>query len=488
MPFQFILPATPIAPTEAINTATDFARFFAAGSRPASDWAVGAELELIGFTADTLERLGPQQIQAVIRGFDDQISRRVVEHGYVTEALLDDAAPRRRVAAGKEEAYDQGTTVDAATRRRVAASPLGRLTLEPGGQVEFSGAPQASLVEIERGLRQFTGRLAEIAAVEKLIFVTLGFDPLRQSEEQRWIPKARYQIMRPYLKERGARAWDMMCRTAAIQVNLDYSNLEDLARKFQLATRLAPVAAAMFANSPFENGKLSGYKSTRYRAWLDTDPDRTGPSPVGLGDDFSIERFVDYVAGVPMFFVRREGDYIDLAGHSFGEYLAGCGCPMTPIFQDFTDHLTTIFTEARLKPHIEQRSMDCGSTEMVMAAMAFWKGLMYDQAALEEAMRLAPRLTRGEYAALQLDVARRGLDASIKNLPLIAIAGEAIEIARAGLQRIAAAETPYLDLLEERVTRERLTNADILIRNFEGAWHGDIRKAIAHTAIQDFGF
>src|SRR5581483_6661880 len=257
MPFQFILPATPIAPTEALNTATDFARFFAAGSRPASDWAVGAELELIGFTADTLERLGPQQVQAVIRGFDDQISRRVIEHGYVTEALLDAAAPRRRVAA----------------------SPLGRLTLEPGGQVEFSGAAQASLIEIERGLRQFTGRLAEIAAVEKLIFVTLGFDPLRQSEEQRWIPKARYQIMRPYLKERGARAWDMMCRTAAIQVNLDYSDFEDLARKFQLATRLAPVAAAMFANSPFENGKLSGYKSTRYRAWLDTDPDRTGPSP-----------------------------------------------------------------------------------------------------------------------------------------------------------------------------------------------------------------
>ncbi|MFL6276960.1 MAG: glutamate--cysteine ligase [Blastocatellia bacterium] len=451
MPFQFILPATPIAPTEAINTATDFARFFAAGSRPASDWAVGAELELIGFTSDTLERLGPQQVQAVIRGFDDQISRRIIEHGYVTEALLDDAA---------------------------------RLTLEPGGQVEFSGAPQPSLIEIERGLRQFTGRLAEIAAAENLLFVTLGFDPLRQSEEQRWVPKARYQIMRPYLKERGARAWDMMCRTAAIQVNLDYSDLEDLANKFQLATRLAPVAAAMFANSPFENGKLSGYKSTRYRAWLDTDPDRTGPSPVGLGDDFSIERFIDYVAGVPMFFVRREGDYIDVAGHSFSEYLAGCGCPMTPIFQDFTDHLTTIFTEARLKPHIEQRSMDCGSIEMVMAAMAFWKGLMYDHAALEEAMRLAPGLTRGEYAALQLDVARRGLDASIKNLPLIAIAGEAIEIARAGLQRIATAETPYLDLLEERVTRERLTNADILIRNFEGAWHGDIRKAIADCGLR----
>jgi len=451
MPFQFILPAIPIAPTEAINTTTDFARYFAAGSRPVSAWALGVEQELIGFTAGTLERLGPQEVQAIIRGFADQASRQVVEHGYVTEAALRNTD---------------------------------RLTLEPGGQVEFSGAPHASLAEIERGLRQFTDRLAEIAAAEKVIFVTLGFDPLRRIEEQRWIPKARYQIMRPYLKQRGARAWDMMCRTAAIQVNLDYSDLEDLGRKFQLATRLAPVAAAMFANSPFENGKLSGYKSTRYRAWLDTDPDRTGPSPAALVDDFSIERFMEYVAGVPMFFVRRDENYIDLAGHSFSEYLTGCGCPMTPIFQDFTDHLTTIFTEARLKPHIEQRSMDCGSVEMVMAALAFWKGLLYDRAALQEALRLAPKFAPGQYAQLQLDVARRGLEAVINDVPVATIAGQTIQIARAGLQRIAADELHHLDLLEERVTRERLTNADILIRNFEGAWHGDIRKVIADCGLR----
>jgi glutamate--cysteine ligase len=290
--------------------------------------------------------------------------------------------------------------------------------------------------------------------------------------------------MRPYLKKRGARAWDMMCRTAAIQANLDYGDLEDLARKFQLATRLAPIAAAMFANSPFEDGKLSGYKSTRYRAWLDTDPDRTGPAPVALEGQFTVERFLDYLADVPMLFVRREEDYIDLAGHSFGEYLTGCGCPMTPIFQDFTDHLTTIFTEARLKPHVEQRSMDCGSVEVAMAAMAFWKGLMYDRAALGQALALAPRLTREQYAELQLDVARRGLDASAHNVSVARLAADAIAVARAGLRRIAGDETHYLDLLEDRVTRERLTSADILIRNFEGAWHGDIRKVIGHAAIR----
>jgi len=478
MPFILNLPATSIPPTEAINTATDFARFFAARGKPPGAWVVGVELELFGFTGDTLERIGPRQVQAIINGFADQITSRVVENGYVTEANL---GVRGQGSGAREEPKP-------APGPQHPTPTMGRLTLEPGGQVEFSGTPHASLHEVERGLRQFAGRLAEIAASQNVIFIALGFDPLRRIEEQRWIPKARYDIMRPYLKKRGARAWDMMCRTAAIQANLDYSDLEDLARKFALATRLAPVAAAMFANSPFENGKLSGYKSTRYRAWLDTDPDRTGPAPLGLDGEFTVERFLDYIAGVPMLFVRRNESYIDLTGHSFGEYLAGCGCPMTPIFQDFTDHLSTIFTEARLKPHVEQRSMDCGSIEMAMAAMAFWKGLMYDRAALAEALRLAPKLTREQYAKFQLDVARHGLEATIQNVPLTALATEAIQIARAGLQHIAASETGYLDLLEERVTRQQISNADILIRNFEGTWHGDIRKAMKHMKISGFGF
>jgi glutamate--cysteine ligase len=471
MPFILNLPATPIPPAEIINTATDFARFFAAKGKPASAWAVGVELEMFGFTGDRLERIGPSQVQAIINGFADQITSRVVENGYVTEADLE--VRGRGPGAGEEQK---------------PARAMGRLTLEPGGQVEFSGTPHASLIEVERGLRQFAKRLTEIAATQNVIFIALGFDPLRRIDEQRWISKARYRIMRPYLQKRGARAWDMMCRTAAIQANLDYSNLEDLARKFALATRLAPVAAAMFANSPFENGKLSGYKSTRYRAWLDTDPDRTGPAPVALEEEFSVKRYLDYVAGVPMLFVRRDESYIDLAGHSFGEYLAGCGCPMTPIFQDFTDHLSTIFTEARLKPHVEQRSMDCGSIEMAMAAMAFWKGLMYDGTALDEALQLAPQLTREQYGACQLDVARHGLATTIKNVPLAALATEALQIARAGLQCIAADEAHYLDLLDERVTREQVSNADILIRNFEGAWHGDIRKVMKHTKILESGF
>jgi glutamate--cysteine ligase len=480
MPFILNLAAKSVTSTEVINSATDFTGFFTAKSKPARDWAIGVELELFGFTRDTLERITPGQVQSVINGFADQTISRAVENGYITEAVL---AARGQRPEAEPGARGRGPGAGEGNRQ---APTLGRLTLEPGGQIEFSGAHHLSLAEIERSLREYVRRLVEIADEQNIIFVAVGFDPLRGIEEQHWIPKARYDLMRPYLITRGTRAWDMMCRTAAIQANFDYSSLEDLAKKFTLATRLAPAAAAMFANSPFENGRLSGYKSTRYRAWLDTDPDRTGPSPVALEGAFTVERFVDYVAQVPMLFVRRDEGYIDVTGHSFNEYLAGCGCPTTPIFQDFTDHLTTIFTEARLKPHIEQRSMDCGSVEMTMAALAFWKGLMYDATALNEALQLAPELTQAEYAEFQLEVARHGLKASIREIPIQALAAEMLRIARAGLQRIAADETPYLDLLDERVIREQVSNADILIRNFEGAWHGDIRQAINHLKILDF--
>lgn len=466
MRFGPIIFSKSIAPTDAINARTDFARYFAQRGKPATEWAVGAEIELFGFTRDGLERINPDQVQAVIKGFEPETISRVTEDGYVTEANLG--------------ARDHGPDADPAFSQ---ASAAGRITLEPGGQVEFSGAPALSLVEIEHALSGYAKRLVEIGEENRIIFVAAGFDPLRRIEEQKWIPKRRYEIMRPYLETRGARAWDMMCRTAAIQVNLDYSDIADLAKKFALATRLAPVAAAIFANSPFENGKLSGYKSTRYRVWLDTDPDRTGPSPVALEDNFTIERFVDYVSAVPMFFVRRADEYIDVAGHSFSEYLAGCGCPMTPILSDFTDHLTTIFTEARLKPHIEQRSMDCGSTRMTMAALAFWKGLMYAPEMLDRALRIAPKMNRDEYRELQLEVARRGLEAEIKGTPVLTLAEEAIGLARAGLDAIAPGESRYLDPLDELVRGERASAADILIRNFQGSWHGRIQKAIDYLRI-----
>ena len=455
MPFNPFMPSVHFGPTDIIDRASDFARFFADSGKPESEWAVGVEVELFGFTRETLQRITPPQVQTVIDGFGSQIVNQIDENGYVTEATL--ASP-----AGEQE---------------------GRLTLEPGGQIEFSGAHRRSLVEIERELRGFLGQLSAIGEANGIVFIASGFDPVRSITDQSWIAKRRYEIMRPYLKTRGRRAWDMMTRTAATQVNLDYRDLEDLARKFALANRLAPIAAAVFANSPFQEGKLSGYKSTRYAAWLETDPDRTGPFPLALDDGFSIPRFIDEVSAVPMFFVRRDGQYIDYSGHSFGEYLGHCSCPETPIFQDFTDHLSTIFTEARLKPHIEQRSIDSGSLEMVMAALAFWKGLMYDGEALGAALKLLPRMTREEFLELQSEVARHGLDAKLRGDPVIKVAEASIEIARSGLERVAPAETGYLDVLDQLVIRERICPADILIRNFTGSWNGDIRKVIEHSQV-----
>ena len=446
-------PSRPPRPTDSIGPASDFSHYFVKAAKPESLWATGPELELFGFTGDTLERIGGEQVQAVIKGFAPDTVASETEDGLLIEATL--------------------------------AEPSGahsRITIEPGGQIEFSGAHYAALADVERSLSRYVDRLSEIGEANGIIFVAAGFDPVRSLEEQKWVSKQRYRIMRPYLRSRGARAWDMMARTAAIQVNLDYGDLDDLAKKFALANRLGPVVAAIFANSPLVEGKLSGYKSTRYAVWLETDPDRTGLSPAAIEGEFSIEQFIAYIGRVPMLFIRREGQYIDMAGSSFTQFIRnGAGRPA--IFQDFTDHLSTVFTEARLKPHIEQRSMDCGNRERVMAALALWKGLMYDRDSLERALAIAPRLGGADFARLQLEVARHGLEAKMGSLSVSDLAVSVLEIARAGLTSIAPDEARYLDVLDEQVIKERVCPADILIRNFHGSWQKDARKAVEYLRM-----
>jgi glutamate--cysteine ligase len=441
-------------PTDPINTDTDFTPYFIENGKPAKAWAIGPEIEVFGFTRDRLERLSPEQIQEVIQGLSHEFTfvSQKAEDGFVIEAEIN-------------------------------LSFGGRLTLEPGGQLELSVAPHQSLHEINSVLNRYFASLNDIGERLGIIFLTAGFDPVRKLDEQQWIPKRRYEIMRPYLASRGRKAWDMMCRTAAIQVNLDYSDLEDLAKKFTVASRLAPIAAAIFANSPFLEGQLSGYKSLRYAAWLETDAHRTGASPCALDGDFSIARFINYLKQVPMLFIRREDDYVNLAGYDFNQFLA-CGArEQVPVWQDFTDHLSTIFTEARLKPYLEQRSMDCGQSEWIMAAMAFWKGLLYDPFVLHQAMEVLPNINNQDYALLQLEVARHGLQAKWQGRFISDLAREAVELARAGLQNLAPDEARYLNILEQYTLRERICPADILIKNFSGRWHGDIRKAVDYLQV-----
>ena len=422
------------------------------GGKPTAEWRCGAEFELFGYDrARGLERIGAAEVQQVMAGF----------------------APSSR-----DLVYEGGTLVE------VNDGQMNRLTVEPGGQVEFSGAPHRSLKDVERELRRYLARLSEVAEANRLAFLAVGFDPLRSIEEQRWFPKMRYEVMRPYLASRGSRAWDMMCRTCSVQTNLDYGDAEDLRKKFLVGNRLAPVVTAIFANSPFENGRPSGYKSTRAAAWLDTDPDRTGPAPPALRDDFRPADYVAYALDVPMIFAQRGGLYVGaVAGLRFREFLEGGRGGLSPLFGDWADHLTTIFTDARLKQHIELRGADANDLETSLALHALWKGLLYDEHALDEALRLAPRLKAADALLLRERVARDGLDARHAGVDVLRLAREVVTLATEGLQRVAPEEVAYLDVLSERVVKEGVCPADILLRNWEGSWHGSIEHAFEHLRV-----
>jgi glutamate--cysteine ligase len=427
-----------------------FVEYLQEGAKPREEWRCGVEVEFFGFEASTLERINPAQV----------------------EAILGSVAPLEAVK------YENGTAVESTLRNGA------RLTVEPGGQVEFSSFPRTDLIEIEHDLSTFLAQLREIGAALNIVFVGAGFDPLTGIYEQRWFPKQRYEVMKPYMAKQGRRAWDMMCRTCAIQVNLDYESEADLAKKYLVGNRLAPIVTAMFANSPFEGFAPSGYKSTRAAAWLETDDDRSGVSPLAFEEGFSFERFVEYAFNVPMLFVRRGDLYLDdVTGIAFGKFLNGAVRNLRPVLDDWTDHLSTIFTEARLKQYVELRCMDSGSVENALAAQALWKGLLYDGDTLDEALRHAPRLSQGEWRELQASVARDALGARACGVNVLGLAKDVIGLARQGLRRIAPEELRYLDWLEQLVCVDEICPADILLRNWTGSWHGSVREVIRYLRV-----
>jgi len=440
--------------TDAVSkeSAALFAENLRRGAKPRAEWVCGVEFELIGYDrARDYARLDASQVQRVLAGFAPSSNDLVYEGGVIVET---------------------------------GVGQMNRLTVEPGGQIEFSGAPQRSLRDVERELRRFLARLHEIAEAERYAFLAVGFDPLRSIGEQHWFPKQRYDVMRPYLAARGERAWDMMTRTAATQSNLDYAGPEDLAKKFLVANRLAPVVTAMFANSPFEGGRPSGYKSTRAAVWLRTDPARSGLAPPALVDEFTPESFVDYVLNVPVIFVQRDGRYLGApSGMKFGDFLERGYDGISPVFGDWADHLTTIFTDARLKQHIELRSADCNDLQMTVAFQALWQGLLYDPDALDEAFRLAPRLAHADALALREQVARDGLAARTAGVDVLGMARDVVRLAAEGLQTSAPQEVAYLDVLRRQVVEEGVSPADVLLRQWHGAWVGSAARLVDHLRI-----
>lgn len=433
--------------------------YMESGCKPRVDWRIGTEHEKFAYDLETLRPLayeGEKGIAAVLEGF-------------------------RRF--GWQPVTEDGKTI-ALTRDG------GSITLEPGGQIELSGAPLGDLHETCREVHTHLGEAKEIGEELGIAMMGMGFLPKWTREDMPWMPKARYDIMRRYMPTKGDLGLDMMLRTCTVQVNLDFASETCMMRKFRVGLALQPLATALFANSPFTGGQPNGYLSYRSQIWTDTDPDRCGILPFVFEDGFGFERYVDYMLDVPMYFVRRDGNYIDAAGQSFRDFLAGelpALLGEKPHMSDWEDHLTTVFPEVRLKHFLEMRGADGGPWARLCAFSALWVGLLYDRAAMDAAYDLIKDWTAQDHARLRAEVPRDGLATQIGNRALLGLAGDVLEIARAGLASRAITdakgrdETQYLEPLLETVASGR-TPAEEWLDAFTNRWDGRIEPLFTENA------
>jgi glutamate--cysteine ligase len=404
--------------------------------------------------------------------------------------LAYDTAPGIRQILEGLQAYGWEPITEGANIIALKKADGSSVTLEPGGQFELSGAP---LKTIHQTCDEVHAHLAEVKTVCQEIgagMCGVGFIPKWRRDEIPWMPKGRYKIMRDYMPKKGSLGHDMMLRTATVQVNLDFESEADMVQKMRIAIALQPVATALFANSPFTEGKPNGFLSYRSHIWTDTDPDRSGMLPFVFEDGFGFERWADYVLDVPMYFVYRDGAYIDVAGHSFRDFMAGRLAGLEgqyPSLQDWEDHMTTPFPEVRLKRFIEMRGADGGQWSRLCALPALWVGLIYDSTAQDAAWQLVKDWSIEEMQTLRDNVPRMGLKTPFRTGTLQDIAKQTVAIAHDGLRRRAVAggqkkdETAFLDTLME-IAESGITPAERLLEKFENEWHGEIGRVYDETA------
>jgi glutamate--cysteine ligase len=372
------------------------------------------------------------------------------------------------------------------------SGPDGTVSLEPAGQFELSGA---ALDNIHQTCAEAGRHLSQIKAVgDKLDlgFLGLGMWPDKRRDELPIMPKGRYGIMLDYMPKKGNLGLDMMLRTCTIQVNLDYSSEADMAQKFRVGLALQPLATALFANSPFTEGKPNGFLSFRSHIWSDTDPDRTGMLPFVFEDGFGYERYRDYALDVPMYFVYRDGKYLDASGLSFRDFLNGKLSILPgekPTIDDWNDHLSTIFPEVRLKSFLEMRGADGGQWARICALPALWVGLLYDQSALDAAWDLVKDWTLEERETLRDTVPKLGLQTAVPGgRKLGDIASQVLDIATSGLSARARLngsgdnETGFLDPLREIVATGK-TPADRMLERYHGDWGEDVSRVYAEESF-----
>jgi glutamate--cysteine ligase len=438
-----------------ITSVRQLAEYVAGGAKPREAWRIGTEHEKFAFRRSDLTpppHDSPDGIRALLEG---------------------------HVARGWEPTLDNGNVIG-------LKQGSANISLEPGGQFELSGAPLATLHETKTEL---DAHLAEAKAVGEALglgFLPHGFHPLARREDMPWMPKSRYAIMRRYMPKKGNLGLDMMLRTCTVQVNLDVLDEADMVEKFRVSLALQPIAVALFANSPFTEGRPNGFRSARANTWTDTDPDRCGIPPVVFEQGFGFERYVEWVLDVPMYFVYRNGRYIDVAGRSFRDFIAGRlrdeteGAVAT--IGDFADHLTTVFTEVRMKRYLEMRGADSGPPEMLMALPALWVGLLYDKGAQSEAAALIRDHACQEWQTLHRDVPRHGLATPFCDGTALSLAREMVAIAKRGLVARGLGEESYLAPLEEIAATGR-SLADHWLERCAKAWGGDVSRIFAEGAL-----
>ena len=358
----------------------------------------------------------------------------------------------------------------------------GSVTLEPGGQLELSGAPLVNLHQTCAETGRHLRHMRAVTTALGLGMLGIGYQPKWGRDDIPWMPKGRYKIMRNYMPKVGRFGLDMMLRSCTVQVNLDYANEVDMRRKFRTSLALQPVATALFANSPFRDGKPSGLLSTRAEAWTDTDNARCGVPACVFDTAFGYEQWIDYILDVPMYFLHRGEDYIDVAGQFFRDYLASrlAGFEgMPPNMADFEDHITTAFPEVRLKQFIEMRGADSGPWANICALPALWVGILYDDEALAEAEALSAHITADDVMNARLSVATNGLSGQLAGADVYHLADRLLEIATAGLRRRGICddggndETGFLQPLKT-IIETRKTPAEVILDLYSQDWDGEI--------------
>ena len=438
-----------------IQSKEDLIKPFQNGEKKPSDFKIGTEHEKFVFHIDTLKPVsfsGKSSIENLL----------IALKKYGWESILEDG---NTIGLSRDKSLGGGT-----------------ITLEPAGQLELSGAPLTNIHETFNELDEHRSQISKEGSNLGLGFLGAGLTPDWSFDEMPIMPKSRYQIMKNYMPKKGNLGLDMMFRSTTIQVNLDYSSESDMIKKFKVSLALQPIATALFANSPFLDGNLTGYNSFRSHIWTDTDPDRTGMLPFVFDGEMSYEKYVDYALKVPMYFIYRDGNYLDVSGSSFEDFLNGDLDELPnekPNIIDWENHLTTIFPEVRLKSFLEMRGADGGSFESVCALSSFWVGLLYDSESLDSSFNLIKDFNIKQLQELRIEVAKNGLHSIIEGIEIQEIAKKVLKLSREGLRNRnilnenGDSEEIFLDPLQKILSSGK-SSSDDLIKKFSNNWNKNL--------------